>query len=139
MLIKGKLIYCKREVKEFEGRKSEEKLYLTLAEAELTDEQKEKLREAFKDSGKKFTPDWIKDFKGYVNVSSKYPVAVRMAYENPIRESDSIEKEISDGLKWVGADVKLSINVKEGAIYPSAILMLTEGKAFNPFHEFDEE
>ena len=62
-----------------------------------------------------------------------------MAYENPIRESDSIEKEISDGLKWVGADVKLSINVKEGAIYPSAILMLTEGKAFNPFHEFDEE
>lgn len=137
MIIKGKLIACKREVKEFDKKRhSEEKLFLTLAEVELSEKKMEEIKDAFKDSGKNFTPDWVKDFKGYVNVSTKYELPFR---DLNGEEFNSIEGAISNGLAWVGADVKLSLNIKEGAIYPNSIVMLSEGKAFNAFAEFDEE
>lgn len=137
MIIKGKLITCKREVKEFDKkRKTEEKLFITLAEVELTKEQKQAIADAFKDSGSKFTPDWVKDFNGYVNLSSKFEVPYRDLDHN---DFPSIEAGIEGGLKWMGAEVKCSINIKEGAIYPNAIAFLTEGAAYNAFAEFDEE
>ena len=137
MLLKGKLIKCKREVKDFDGRKSEEKLFITLAEVEITEDQLKELKEAFKDSGKKFTPDWVLDPKGYVNVSTKYELPVRISFEDPIRESNSIEDEIKSGLLAIGAEAAISLNVKEGAVYPEAINLLSEGTARNPFAEFD--
>lgn len=137
MIIKGKLIACKREVKEFDKkRKSEEKLFITLADAVVSDEQMKELQDAFKDSGAKFTPDWVKNFEGYVNLSTKFELPCRDVDKN---EYNSIEAAIAGGLKWMGADVKCSINIKEGALYPNAILFLSEGSAFNAFAEFDEE
>lgn len=137
MIIKGKLIGCKREVKEFDKkRKSEEKLFISLAEAVVSEKQFEELKEAFKDAGAKFTPDWIKNFDGYVNLSTKFELPCR---DIESHEFDSVEDAISEGLKWMGADVKISINVKEGAIYPNSLVFLTEGKSFNHFAEFEEE
>lgn len=137
MIIKGKLIGCKREVKEFDKkRKSEEKLFISLAEAVVSEKQFEELNEAFKDAGAKFTPEWIKNFEGYVNLSTKFELPCK---DINGQEFDSVEDAISDGLKWMGADLKISINVKEGAIYPNSIVFLTEGKSFNPFAEFEEE
>lgn len=137
MIVKGKLIHCKREEKTFDTkRKSEVKLFITLAEAEITDEQMEECKEAFKDSGKKFTPEWVLNFTGYINTSTKF----ELPYEDINGERfESIEDGISDGLKYIGADVRLSLNIKEGAIYPVAIKFLSEGKAYNPFEEFDNE
>lgn len=137
MIISGKLIQCKREAKEFDKkRKTEEKLFLTLAEVELTTAQRETIEKAFADSGKKFTPDWVQEFKGYVNVSTKFELPCRDVNG---REFMSIEDAIADGLKWMGADVRISLNVKEGAIYPSALIFDSEGKAVNAFAEFDAE
>lgn len=137
MIIKGKLIACKREVKEFDKkRKSEEKLFITLADAVISDDQMKELQDAFKDSGGKFTPEWVKNFEGYVNLSTKFELPCRDIEKN---EYNSIESAIAGGLKWMGADVKCSINIKEGALYPNAILFLSEGSAFNAFAEFDEE
>lgn len=134
MIIKGKLIKCKREAKEFNGRKSEPKLYITLADVDLSPEQMEELKKAFKDSGKTFTPSWVQEFEGYVNVSTKFELPVRDMDGN---EDPSIEDAISDGLAWVGADCKLSINIKEGAIYPNAIVLTSEGKTIDAFAEFE--
>lgn len=146
MLIKGKLITCKKEVKEFEKRQTEEKLWITLAEATLSDEQKEELNEAFKDAGKKFTPEWIKNFTGYVNTSTQFDLAYRLGKNIPEElkakypeEGGDILQLIKDGFPYMGADVKLSLKVQEGAVYPNAIKFLTEGNAFNPFAEFDDE
>lgn len=137
MIIKGKLIQCKREQKQFDKKRStEEKLFLTLAEVELSKDQMTELEAAFKEAGAKFTPDWIKDFKGYVNLSTKFQLPYRDLEKV---EHTSIEDGIADGLAWVGAEVKCSINVKEGAIYPNAILFLSEGTSYNAFAEFDEE
>ena len=135
MIVKGKLITCKREIKEFNGKKGDEALYITLAEVELSKDQKKELEEAFKDSGKKFTPEWVKDFTGYVNVKTQYDLPCR---DLDGQDHASIEAFIKN-FAWMGADVQLSLNIKEGAVYPNAIIFKSEGKAFNPFAEFDKD
>lgn len=145
MVVKGKLITCKREVKEFGKRQSEEKLWITLAEAELTPEQVKELEEAFKDAGKNFTPAWVKKFEGYINVSTQYDLAyilgkaVKEVHPETEEKGDSVLKLIKDGFPYIGADVKLSLNVKEGAVYPVAVKFLSEGKPFNPYAEFEDD
>ena len=135
MVIKGKLITCKRQVKEFKGKEVKEKLYITLAEVELSEEKKAELLAAFKDAGKKFTPSWLTDFEGYVNLATEY--------ELPCKD---LEGEVHDSIEifvksfpYMGAECKVSLNVKEGAVYPNSLVFLSEGKQFNPFAEFDDE
>ena len=138
-VVKGKLITCKREVKEFKGKEVKEKLYLTLAEVTLNDEKMKGIKDAFKDSGKNFTPDWVKNFKGYVNLSTEYPVPCKDISGNTF---DSIEDFIkSEKFPWMGAEVKVALNIKEGAIYPISLIFISEGEAFDPFAAFadDEE
>lgn len=138
MIVKGKLIKCKREVKKFKKGTSKNKLWITLAEVKLSDDQLKELREAFKDSGKNFTPDWILDPEGYVNVSTEFELPVRVAYTEEVTDHDSIESILKD-IKWVGAECNLNVNIKEGAVYPVAIMLTKEGEARNPFAAFDEE
>lgn len=133
MIVKGKLITCKKEVKEFKGKKGDEALYITLAEVDLSKDQKKELEETFKDAGAKFTPEWVKNFEGYVNVKTQYDLPCRDLDGN---DHKSIEDFIKD-FAWMGADVALSLNLKEGAVYPNALIFKGEGKPFNPFAEFD--
>lgn len=141
MIIKGKLIQCKRESKRFTTKKgkkveTDERLNLSLAEVELSEENKAKLLATFAESGDKFTPNWLKNFNGYVNLSTKFEIPAR---DDAGKEFLSVEDLIADGYPWMGAAVKVSISVKEGAIYPCAIIFLEEGRAFNPFGEFDND
>lgn len=137
MVIKGKLITCKRQKKEFKGNETKEKLYVTLAEVKLSDEKMAEIKDAFKDAGKNFTPDWVKNFKGYVNLAT--------AFDLPCKDLNggeylSVEDFIADtSFPYMGAEVKCSINIKDGAIYPNSLVFLSEGQPFNPFAEFDND
>lgn len=135
MVIKGKLIELNRTTKDFKnGKKSEEKLFVTVAEVNLTDKQIEELQEAFKESGKKFTPAWILDFEGYVNTSTKYELPCKDLQD---RVYSSVEDFVCDNeFNYRGADVLLALNIKEGAVYPKAIKFLTEGEPYDAFDEF---
>lgn len=137
MVIKGKLITCKREQKEFKGKTSKEKLYVTLAEVELSKKKKDELTEAFKDAGKNFTPAWVKKFEGYVNLATEFELPCKDLEGN---EHESIEDYIKESkFPYMGAEVKASLNVKDGAVYPNSIIFLSEGKPYNPFAEFDND
>jgi len=136
MLIEGLLIKCNRTQKEFKGKQQDEKLYITLAEAKISDENMEKIQEAFADSGKTFTPDWVKHFDGFANFATKFELPCILVNG---AKRDSIEEEIEGGLKWFKAPVKISVIVKKGALYPASIKLLDEGEEINPFAEFDEE
>lgn len=137
MVIKGKLITCKREQKEFKGKTSKEKLYVTLAEVELSKKKKDELTEAFKDAGKTFTPAWVKKFEGYVNLATEFELPCKDLEGN---EHESIEDYIKESkFPYMGAEVKASLNVKDGAVYPNSIIFLSEGKPYNPFAEFDND
>ena len=137
MVIKGKLITCKRETKEFKGNTVKEQLYVTLAEVELSDKKMKELNDAFKDAGKKFTPTWLKEFKGYVNLKTEFSLPCK---DLEGKEHDSVEDFIKeDKFPYMGAEAKISINIKDGAIYPNSIIFLSEGKPYNPFAEFDND
>lgn len=137
MVIKGKLINCKREVKEFKSKAAKEKLYVTIAEVKLSEKKMSEIREAFKDSGKNFTPAWVKKFEGYVNLATEYDLPCKDLVGN---EYASVEDFIkNEKFPYMGADVKVSLNVKEGAVYPNSLIFLSEGKPYNPFAEFDND
>ena len=53
--VKGKLIKAVKQAKTFNGVKGKEKTYLSLAEVELSDKQKEVFKNAYKECGKKYT------------------------------------------------------------------------------------
>lgn len=134
MIIKGKLIKCARSVKEFKKRTLPEKLYITLAEVK---ELPKEIEEAFKESGKQFTPDWVKNFEGFVNLATQYELPCRGLKDE---QFDDVQEFIDDtNFPWMGAEVGVSINIKTGAIYPKSIKFYSEGKEFDAFAEFDEE
>lgn len=137
MVIKGKLITCKRTEKEFKGKTMKEKLYVTLAEVSLSDKKQKELEDAFKEAGKKFTPDWVKNFNGYVNLATEFELPCK---DLDGERHDSIETYLRESkFPYLGAEVKASLNVKEGAVYPNSIIFLSEGKPYDPFAEFDND
>lgn len=139
MIIRGKLITCKRESKEFDGRKTKEMLFLTVRDVKLNKDKMAELEDCFKDAGKKFTPEWVKKFEGFVNLKTEYelPCKTPDGVEHP-----SIEKLIqADKFPFRMADVKVSINLKKdkNAIYPVSVIFMSEGEPYNPFAEFDND
>lgn len=136
IIFTGKLIKCNRAEKEFKGKKSAEKLYITLAEVDIDDETMEIVKSAYKEAGARFTPAWVKEFEGFVNLSTKYELPFKDNVNGVTGEN--IEDYIVDGFNWCGATVKVSVNVKDGALYPKAIVIDEEGKEFDPFSDFEE-
>lgn len=134
VIITGELIKARRESKEFKGRKQPEKFHLSLANVILTEEQKAMIKEAFANAGDNFTPTWVKEMNGYVNLGTTYDI--------PVKHVDgyvdnSLEKAIENGFAFMHAKVKVSLSVKEGAIYPKAMVVLEEGESYNAFADFD--
>lgn len=137
MLIRGKLIKCNRGKKTFKNKETENKLWITVGEVNLTDKQMTEIKEAFKNTGVKMTPEWVKNFEGYVNTSTKFGVPCKDMKGN---QFESVEDMIADNdFPWMGAEVGLSLVIKEGAIYPKSMVFYSEGTPFNPFDEFEGE
>lgn len=134
VVITGELIKARRESKEFKGRKQPEKFHLSLANVELTEEQKEIVKGAFVSSGENFTPTWVKEMNGYVNLSTTYDIPVK--HVDGYTEN-SLEKAIENGFAFMHAKVKVSLSVKQGAIYPKAVMVLEEGQSYDAFADFD--
>lgn len=88
--------------------------------------------ETYKDSGKKMTPKWVseseEDGSAYVNLTSGYTIPVK---DSQRRNANSLDE------MYVGARVKVSINLRKGAIYPKAFLILENGEEYNPFEDLE--
>lgn len=141
IIIRGKLIKCSKKEKEFKGRSTGVKTFITLAEVNLDDNQRKALNDAFKNSGNKFTPTWVKNFEGFVNLSSKYDIPVKIK-DNPENDFDDEYKSIADlcetsSYPWCGAIVQVSMNLKDGAVYPKAICIDKCGESYDPLADFD--
>ena len=125
IIIRGKLIKCSKKEKEFKGKSTGVK----------------KLNDAFKESGNKFTPTWIKNFEGFVNLSSKYDIPVKVM-DNPESDFDDEYESIVDLCEqahypWCGSVVRVSVNIKDGAVYPKAICIDKCGESYNPLDDFE--
>lgn len=88
-----------------------------------------------------FTPRWLKyvcedsynDGELYINTHTAFdiPAAKRV---NGTNIPMDFETELFEG-----AEVIITLNCKETGIYPSAILVLENGKPYNPFEGINEE
>lgn len=135
VVVTGNLIKCRKEAKTFKGKKGEEKLYITIKDAEINKTDFEALKKAFEKSGDKFTPAWIKNFEGFVNVSTIFDLPAKIA---------KTKEEFKNVLEWIeendyhNAPCKLALIIKDGAIYPNSLLIKGEGEPFNPFDMFED-
>lgn len=134
VVFKGKLIKANRVAKTFEGKKQKEKTHISLAEVAISDDTMKILKEAFKKSGKKFTPKWINEFEGFVNVSTIYDIPTKNLVEGTTH-LDILDVEMPTH----NSEVTMSVVVKEGALYPKAIKIYTEGEEYDAFSDLDAD
>lgn len=121
--VNGVLIEAKRAKKIFNGRENEF-LWVSLAEAEVSEEQLTTLKAAFKDAGNKFTPAWVKDFDGFVNTKSQFDINVI----DVNGRKNTLEAMTAERTDIIGSKVTLALAVKNGAVYPYAIKFLEYGE-----------
>lgn len=122
--VDGLLIESKRAKKIFNGRENEF-LWVSLAEVTLSEENANILKNAFKEVGAKFTPEWVKNFDGYVNTKSQFDVNCVDAQGR----KTTLESMMQNHNDLLGSKVTLALSVKNGAVYPYAI----------KFNEYGEE
>lgn len=84
----------------------------------------------FSDTKDKYLPSFIKDFEEgktqdgvYINLKSQYEIPAFVEGEGNKRYGFDDVIELGEGLPPHGSTVKLSCRLKEGAIYPLAILI----------------
>ena len=83
---------------------------------------------AYDSCGAKLTPTWFKEKNGYVNLSSIYDIPVKDVRGNVITYVEWLDAGLC-----VGSEVKVAVTDKEGAVYPIAIVVLSNGEPFDPF------
>ena len=87
-----------------------------------------KFEKAYENSGSRLTPNWVKDKDGYINLSSKFDIPCKDLRGKAITFEEFTEKTTA-----LGSTVKLSLTIKEGAVYPVAFKILEEGEEIDPF------
>lgn len=92
----------------------------------------EELDEAYKGSGSRLTPKWLKDRTGFINLSSKFDIPVKDLNGRKITFEELCEKSTV-----CGSEVLCSIVIKEGCVYPQALMVVKEGEERDPFAAFD--
>lgn len=89
--------------------------------------------EAYAKKDEAFRPDWYKKKGKYINLASSYDV--------PTKTSDGIKTKISELIKdcntLIGSKISLKVNLKEGAVYPYAMIIREPGDAKDPFLDFE--
>ena len=80
----------------------------------------------------KYVPSWHKE--------KKDAIVLKSAYNVPVKIEDSGERLSFDDFVERGlirnASVQIKCNVKEQAIYPSAVKVITDGEEYDPFADF---
>lgn len=92
----------------------------------------EELEKAYVNSGSRLTPNWLKEKNGYINLSSKFDIPVL-----DINRKELSFEDLCDKSTCIGSTVKVALNVKDGAIYPKAIMIVSEGEEKDPFACFE--
>lgn len=136
--VKGQLIKAQRMAKSFKGTAGKEKTHITIANAQISDEDMQTLKDAFKESGKKFTPAWVNEFEGYVNVSTVFALPCKSFVTGNTYE-DIIDDLVQNGEPIYNANAVLTLTVKNGAVYPKSIALYSEGEPYDMWKEYTDE
>ena len=132
LVLSGTLTAFRHGVNKFD--KDTEKYYLSIKADAIPEDLRAKIREKyFSESKEKFIPDLFKEgadlSNTYVNLKSLYEIPVFKEGNGNKKYSFDDVIEMGDGLPPYGSEVLLSMRLKEGAIYPLALKIVTVVKS----------
>lgn len=85
---------------------------------------------AFDECGSRYTPSWLKNADGYMNLKSSFDIPIKATNGKQITFSEWIDSDTS-----TGALIRVKIKQKEGAVYPVAVKILIDGEDADPFDD----
>ena len=85
---------------------------------------------AYDNTPAKLTPSWYKDAEGYLTANSSFDIPVLSKDKKELTFEDWI-----DNYPTHNAVIRLKIRQKDGAIYPIAIKVLTDGEPVDNFSD----
>ena len=141
--VRGILCKCRYE-RGYKG-KGDKQWRISIKVSTSRDKMKEKVEKILDSTGidisDVFTPKWLKDVCEDTYADGELYVNTHTAFDVPtVRRTNGgdIELDFETEL-FEGADVIITLNCKSTGIYPGAILVLENGKPFNPFEGINEE
>lgn len=128
LVLTGKLTLYRHSFTQYSGDK--EPYQVSILTEDLTPELIAALKERyFADTKDKYLPSFIKDVEErgydepvYINLKSDYPFGSFVDGQGNKRYDYDAVLELGEGLPPLYSDVKLSCRLKDGAIYPLALL-----------------
>ena len=141
--VRGILCKCRYE-RGYKG-KGDKQWRLSIKVSTSRDKMKEKVEKILDSTGiditDVFTPKWLKDVCADTYADGERYVNTHTAFDVPtVRRTNGgdIELDFETEL-FEGADVIMTLNCKPTGVYPGAILVLENGKPYNPFEGINEE
>lgn len=122
----GRKIWNNR-TKRYEVNPDEVVTSLTLAE--LTEDDYALIAHAFESTPSNFIPKWFKEGKGFCNMTTSFKIPT---VEGSTEYSDLTELIESES-RLIGSTINIFVDLKNGAVYPSAIRITSFGEEKNPF------
>ena len=141
--VRGILCKCRYE-RGYKG-KGDKQWRLAIKVSTSRDKMKEKVEKLLDYTGidisDVFTPKWIKDVCEDTYTDGELYVNTHTAFDVPtVRRTNGGDVELDFETElFEGADVIMTLNCKSTGIYPGAILVLENGKPYNPFEGINEE
>lgn len=132
LVLSGTLSSFRHGVNKFD--KETEKYYISIKADSLPTALRDQIRKKyFADAKEKFIPDPFKEGADldntYINLKSLYEIPVFKEGTGNKKYSYDDVIEMGDGLPPYGSEVLLSIRLKEGALYPLALKIVTVVKS----------
>ena len=141
--VRGILCKCRYE-RGYKG-KGDKQWRLSIKVTTSRDKMKEKVEKILDSTGidisDVFTPKWLKDVYADTYADGELYVNTHTAFDVPtVRRTNGgdIDLDFETEL-FEGADVIMTLNCKPTGVYPGAILVLENGKPYNPFEGINEE
>ena len=141
--VRGILCKCRYE-RGYKG-KGDKQWRISIKVSTSRDKMREKVEKILDTTGNDisdvFTPKWLKDGCADTYVDGELYVNTHTAFDVPtVRRTNGSDTELDFETElFEGADVIMTLNCKPTGVYPGAILVLENGKPFNPFEGINEE
>ena len=141
--VRGVLCKCRYE-RGYKG-KGDKQWRISVKVSSSREKMREKVDEILGVTGlditDRFTPSWLKFVSSDTYEDGELYVNTHTAFDIPTAKrvnGSDIPMDFETDL-FEGADVILTLNCKETGIYPSSILVMENGKPYNPFEGINEE
>lgn len=107
--------------------KTKYRLSIKLSDPDLTE-----FEPVYAETPKKLQPKWFKEETGYISLNSIYDIPTMDPSGKEVMLSDIMSSDFT----LIGAEVGVSVILKDGAVYPKSIRIISEGEPSDPFADF---